>query len=53
MNESVEIGFPYNDVWITDPTLDETGRFTVDPYEYYGYSKELSEYHLETILDET
>ena len=36
MSESVEIGFTYNGIWITDPTLDETGRFTVDPSEYYG-----------------
>ena len=42
MNESTEFGFSFNDVWITDPTLDETGRFTIDPYEYYGYSKGLS-----------
>lgn len=31
-------GFLFNGVWITDPTLDETGRFTVDPSTYYGTS---------------
>ena len=29
-------GFLVNGVLITDPTLDETGRFTVDPFTYYG-----------------
>ena len=27
--------FEYDHTWITDPTLDETGRFEVDPVEYY------------------
>ena len=43
MNESTEFGFSFNDVWITDPTLDETGRFTVDPSEYYGSSYDNAE----------
>jgi hypothetical protein len=29
-------GFEWNGIWITDPTMDETGRFEVDPKEYYG-----------------
>ncbi len=28
--------FDYDHTWITDPTLDETGRFEVNPVEYYG-----------------
>ena len=33
-------GFVYNDVIITDPHLDETGRFEVDAMEYYGLTEE-------------
>jgi len=29
-------GFEHNGVWITDPFYDETGRFEVNPEEYYG-----------------
>ncbi len=29
-------GFEHNGVWITDPFYDETGRFEVNPVEYYG-----------------
>ena len=29
-------GFLFNGIWITDPFMDETGRFSVDPKEYYG-----------------
>ena len=29
-------GFEWNGIWITGPTMDETGRFKVDPKEYYG-----------------
>jgi hypothetical protein len=29
-----------NDTWITDPYYDETGRFFVDPIEYYGLTKQ-------------
>jgi len=29
-------GFEWDGIWITDPTMDETGRFPVDPKEYYG-----------------
>jgi hypothetical protein len=32
----MKIEFEYEGVWITDPTLDETGRFEVNPVEYYG-----------------
>lgn len=28
--------FLWDGIWITDPTMDETGRFEVDPKEYYG-----------------
>lgn len=28
--------FIFNDTVITDPTMDETGRFNVDTLEYYG-----------------
>jgi|TARA_R110000744_G_scaffold378251_1_gene494136 hypothetical protein len=32
-------------IWITDPYYDETGRFFVDPIEYYGLTKkDLNEY---------
>tara|TARA_R100001244_G_scaffold122224_1_gene91867 strand:- start:22 stop:285 length:264 start_codon:yes stop_codon:yes gene_type:complete len=30
------IEFDYDHTWITDPSLDETGRFEVVPVEYYG-----------------
>jgi len=39
MNEGLieeEVGFEFEGIWITDPTMDETGRFEVDPKEYYG-----------------
>lgn len=29
-------GFEYQSMWIIDPYLDETGRFLVDPLDYYG-----------------
>ena len=32
----MNIEFEYDHTWITDPTLDETGRFEVNPIEYYG-----------------
>ena len=32
----MNIEFEYNGTWITDPTLEETGRFEVNPVEYYG-----------------
>jgi len=32
--------FIFNDHLITDPYADETGRFDVDPIEYYGLTKE-------------
>ena len=28
--------FEFNGIWITNPWMDETGRFPVDPVEYYG-----------------
>jgi hypothetical protein len=39
MNINNEEGFEFNDVWITDPTKSECGRFEVDPKEYYGIDK--------------
>jgi hypothetical protein len=36
INNMNKIEFEYEGVWITDPTLDETGRFEVNPVEYYG-----------------
>ena len=32
--------FEFNGIWITDPYMDETGRFQVDPVEYYGVNPE-------------
>jgi len=29
-------GFDFNGVWITDIFYDESGRFEVDPREYYN-----------------
>lgn len=29
-------GFDFDGMWITDPKLDATGRFFVDPFVYYG-----------------
>jgi hypothetical protein len=28
-------GFEYEGVWISDPSYDETGRFKVNPAQYY------------------
>lgn len=33
-----EVSFEHNGTWITDQYLDETGRFEVDPVEYYKES---------------
>ena len=35
-----EIGFLHDDIWITDPTMSECGRFSVDPKTYYGVDHE-------------
>jgi hypothetical protein len=32
------IEFDYDHTWITDPTVDESGRFEVNPVEYYKES---------------
>ena len=32
--------FEFNGIWITDPFMDETGRFPVDSVEYYGVDPE-------------
>ena len=32
----MKIEFEYEGVWITNPYYDETGRFEVNPEEYYG-----------------
>ena len=29
-------GFEFNDTWITDIYMDESGRFEVDPTTYYN-----------------
>ena len=31
-----KLEFIFEDELIQDPTMDETGRFVVDPIEYYG-----------------
>ena len=42
--------FVYEDTYITDPTLDETGRYPVDPKKYYNLTdsqiKEMKETNL-------
>jgi len=32
-------GFTHDDMFITDPTLSECGRFDVDPVTYYGLTE--------------
>lgn len=34
--EEIKIAFKYQGTWIENPNLDETGRFPVEPKEYYG-----------------
>jgi len=34
----MKIEFEYEGVWITNPYYDETGRFEVNPVEYYKES---------------
>lgn len=29
-------GFVWDGVWIVDPSVDDTGRFFVNPYAHYG-----------------
>ena len=36
MTEKQKPGFLYQGIWITNPTLSECCRFTVDPVKYYG-----------------
>ena len=31
--------FLFEGVWITNPFLDESGRFPVDPIDYYGLTE--------------
>ena len=38
-------GFDFNGTYIVDPTLDETGRFPVNPKSYYS----LSDYEIRKI----
>ena len=33
-------GFNYDNTFITDPYIDMTGRYEVDPKEYYNLSEE-------------
>ena len=35
-------GFEWNGILIWDPTTDETGRHSVDPFQYYGAAYEES-----------
>lgn len=32
----VALGFRHEGMWVTDPWLDESGRFEVDPVAHYG-----------------
>jgi len=34
------IGFIFNDLYIINPYIDESGRFSVDPQKYYGLSND-------------
>ncbi len=34
--EGEAVGFVFEGVWITDPTMDVSGRFDVDPVAEYG-----------------
>jgi len=34
--EGEAVGFVFEHIWVTDPTLDVTGRFDVDPVAEYG-----------------
>ena len=45
-NDSRVIGFVYDDIYITNPFLDESGLKPVDPLETYGelYLRFVSEY---------
>ena len=36
LSEEEKIGFDFEGVWIENPLLDETARFDVNPFEYYG-----------------
>ena len=51
-SQKVLLNFEHEGVWITDRFLDETGRFEVEPLEYYGetYINALK-YKLNTILE--
>ena len=51
-SQKVFLNFEHEGVWITDRFLDETGRFEVEPLEYYGetYINALK-YKLNTILE--
>lgn len=43
MDTSTMVGFEYKGTYIINPFVDETCRFEVDPYEYYG-THEMLEY---------
>jgi len=51
-SQKVFLNFEHEGVWITDRFLDETGRFEVEPLEYYGetYINALK-YKLNTMLE--
>lgn len=46
--ENIDIGFEYQDLWISNPFLDSTGRFELeslhDVYEHYGHEDGVWEY---------
>ena len=51
-SQKVFLNFEHEGVWITNRFYDETGRFEVEPLEYYGetYINALK-YKLNTILE--
>ena len=43
--EAGMLGFDFEGTYILDPTMDETGRYPVDPIKYYG----LNNYQLQAM----
>lgn len=39
VDDVLKWGFTHDDMFITDPTLSECGRFDVDPVTYYGLTE--------------
>ena len=44
--EAGMLGFDFEGTYILDPTMDETGRYPVDPIKYYG----LNNYQLSAMV---